>query len=758
MSDAALYRSSAEVLSLAQSQGDDLYALLSPESGFAPRMRQICRDQLADLEESGEGYPDDVEVLRMESNTWDLLQALMPARKTADPPSPTPADLLAANPYTPSATLAQATLASSRTLTELVAVREWLHETAPNPALPEATTGYWKFTKHYIMQNLRRGKLDDDSVPSDLDPDAPQRTCRDLAGDDESHERSLCSTLYSYIRAGRLEDAVEISRHVHQPWRAASIRGSLLFQWRAISTEPGDEDFMEEDDYDDVWHGNKRRRLWKSTCTRAATNPRTTDLERALYASLAPSKETANSLDYNCRTWEDKLWATISILCEERQSQTLDHLGGGFWEGGIAAVENGVDPQAMDDEEYEEKWRKDVQDTLAGLVNAKVKDGPAGGHFFHIAQLSIILERTDSLLDDISTRIRTGVIASDDPEYPSMARFFAHLCLFLQMIDIPVPPLATQIILEAYLQVLESAGQRDLIAMYAGALGDNAVERYALFLTSLGLSADIEERRTALHRARDHGLDMARVAVVTAERTIDQVLTAVPGAEPDADALLLRSIEWTTFLETTYDTALEQANVILRHFLAEGRAHVGEQLLDSLPPELAAINDPEELATEYLHYRQFFSAWALLARVVECAALETPHMSRETRQAWLKDYKGLITQTGESIVKLLTTDWLILDDNTGDRRAHELTRVRQIYIPELILRLHTVLIESRDKIPENVKHALDLVNIVADSRYKLYEDFTERDGRKLEDYLAAVREAVLAGLENGGSDPFRAAA
>lgn len=36
-----------------------------------------------------------------------------------------------------------------------------------------------------------------------------------------------------------------------------------------------------------------------------------------------------------------------------------------------------------------------------------------------------------------------------------MTRFFAHLCLYLKMIDVDVPPLATQIILEAYLQVLE---------------------------------------------------------------------------------------------------------------------------------------------------------------------------------------------------------------------------------------------------------------------------------------------------------------
>ena len=61
--------------------------------------------------------------------------------------------------------------------------------------------------------------------------------------------------------------------------------------------------------------------------------------------------------------------------------------------------------------------------------------------------------------------------------------------------------------------------------MYAGALGDNAVERYAMFLTSLELSGDAKERQHALVRARDHGLDVERVAVVTAERTIEKAFT-----------------------------------------------------------------------------------------------------------------------------------------------------------------------------------------------------------------------------------------
>lgn len=113
-------------------------------------------------------------------------------------------------------------------------------------------------------------------------------------------------------------------------------------------------------------------------------------------------------------------------------------------------------------------------------------------------------------------------------------------------------------------------------------------------------------------------------------------------------------------------------------------------------------------------------------------------------------------------------------------------RIRRIYVPELIIRIHAMLTASRSKIPEsvshlicrpkdhslsdltsstslshtffyhrNLKHALELVNVVADSRYKLYDDFSGEDGRRLGDYLSAVRQAVLCGLEGGGSDPFR---
>lgn len=46
-------------------------------------------------------------------------------------------------------------------------------------------------------------------------------------------------------------------------------------------------------------------------------------------------------------------------------------------------------------------------------------------------------------------------------------------------------------------------------------------------------------------------------------------MTVMQTPPDDPEMLLLRSIEWTTFAPETFETALEQANVILRYFLGE---------------------------------------------------------------------------------------------------------------------------------------------------------------------------------------------
>ncbi|KAF6745641.1 nuclear pore complex protein [Ephemerocybe angulata] len=716
MSDKELFASFAEVLALSQAMKDDLPALLDPETGFAPRMRQLCMEHIQELEEA-HASPKEIEVLRLEEHTWSLLQALLPARKTEFLPKPTAQQLIAINPYT----------------TALVVVREWLQDTAPTPPIPEATTG-----GHNVLQGMRSGNTYRDGLVKELDPDAPNREeGRALASDDASYEKGLLQALYACVRAGRLEDAVDFCRRAHQPWRASSILGSRLFAWPAISTESKDDDAMAEDDAE-FWHGNRRRKLWKKTCIHAALNNTLSDQERLLYAALAPSPLTAMILKSACRTWEDHLWVQISIICEEKESLELSRLSGSFWEGG--------EPEELDQEE----WEAEVIETLDTLQDVAVLEGPKATHAFHFSQLHIILNRTDQLLKAFDGTLSDEEFRKDTFEYAQLTRFFAHLCLFLQLIDIPTPPIETQHILEAYLQVLEQAEQRPLIAMYAGALGDNAVERYALFLVSLELNADVGERRLALTRANEHGLDMYRVAVVTAERTIERAFDLLPEPKgplpsiialpqpPTVDELfLLRSIEWTTFHEETYEVALEQTNVILRYFLGVGRVQAALSLLEMLPSGLADISEPE-------------------TRLLRQGDLP---LSKDERAGWLSQYRNSIDQAHEQVTTLLTTEWLVPNETEvklADRRTRELLRIRQLYIPEIIFRLHFILINSRQWIPENLKRALKLADIVADSRYKLYDDFVKPDGpERLGKYLRAVKEAFVAGLEKGGSDPFR---
>jgi nuclear pore complex protein Nup107 len=150
------------------------------------------------------------------------------------------------------------------------------------------------------------------------------------------------------------------------------------------------------------------------------------DYERVLYAALAPSPQTSVILKSACRTWEDHLWAQISIMCEEKETMETMRLGGSFWEGGLAAVEKGVTAASREEEEKEEEeWEKEVAGTLEGLKNIAVADGsvsfhvypprvddficrPLSDHAFHFSQLQIILNRTNTLLDVFADGLRDG--------------------------------------------------------------------------------------------------------------------------------------------------------------------------------------------------------------------------------------------------------------------------------------------------------------------------------------------------------------
>ena len=63
-------------------------------------------------------------------------------------------------------------------------------------------------------------------------------------------------------------------------------------------------------------------------------------------------------------------------MCEEKASQELAKLGGSFWEGGVEAVELGVQDTPHEQGEVDESdWETEVSATLENLKGVAVLEG-----------------------------------------------------------------------------------------------------------------------------------------------------------------------------------------------------------------------------------------------------------------------------------------------------------------------------------------------------------------------------------------------
>jgi len=95
----------------------------------------------------------------------------------------------------------QAILRVSPLLTELVIVREWLHDTAAQLSIPEATMGYWSFTKHMLVQSRRMSTMPAAEIVDALDLDATSKRGSHLASDDAVSATEKKSRAFSNLYA-----------------------------------------------------------------------------------------------------------------------------------------------------------------------------------------------------------------------------------------------------------------------------------------------------------------------------------------------------------------------------------------------------------------------------------------------------------------------------------------------------------------------------------------------------------------------------
>lgn len=147
-------------------------------------------------------------------------------------------------------------------------------------------------------------------------------------------EMRLAREIWRLVRAGRVEDAEELCRHVGQPWRAAVLGGGRNASDMSATGVKGD-----------------ARRIWR-TAARAIASSSASNIpphERAVCGVLSGVLEPVLSV---AESHEDRVWARLSALVDRAIERSLSGRAGvsALEEHVVDAVEDGlVDENNMED-------------------------------------------------------------------------------------------------------------------------------------------------------------------------------------------------------------------------------------------------------------------------------------------------------------------------------------------------------------------------------------------------------------------------
>ena len=119
-------------------------------------------------------------------------------------------------------------------------------------------------------------------------------------------------------------------------------------------------------------------------------------------------------------------------------------------------------------------------------------------------------------------------------------------------------------------------------------------EAYGAFLQGVDVDEDRESKRRCLASAVDHGLDVQAIVKSAVRRTLNDLDgqgqnpslggTIDWDTVPSLDELArVRILDWLTLDPALFCEALQQANMLIRHFLIHGRPKAAHSVLDVLP-------------------------------------------------------------------------------------------------------------------------------------------------------------------------------
>ncbi|CEP17617.1 hypothetical protein [Parasitella parasitica] len=455
---------------------------------------------------------------------------------------------------------------------------------------------------------------------------------------------------------------------------------------------------------------DRERSAWKKAVVHETTQKSTGKYRKALFNLLAgKSKELYDTTV--CNTWEDVVWAYLN----EKIEAVLD-----------APQTALIDDSILPDEIATIALSKDV-----------------------IMDKNIYLVFID---DKNQNQLEPKIYISDQPkERAEVLRFLSTFILYNREYCGWQENLYSTQLLSAYSNVnAEPNVMRPVvIAAYAAKQSpDQQITIYSNFLQNFG--GDDEECAIVLQLGKEYGLDMPDILQFTYTQIFRKAISLTPAkvsAETPAklnvlleekitadDALFLRAVKWLTYDESMCIQAFQAANMIIRHLLGICKVYLiqdifglfTDAMIEGMTAEAERHAGSQAILTEFELHRCIvdslveYDHWEKLVQNVPTDDGSLDSILKVHK--WQDQVQKETNELSNQMFRVLRENWLS-EESTETAQVSK-AALRQLYIPELLIRYHHILYSTIDIMPSNKKKCKQASQLITENNERVFNDIS----------------------------------
>ncbi|KAI4461724.1 hypothetical protein MML48_5g00010400 [Holotrichia oblita] len=699
---------------------------------------------------------DDESWLEDEQNTWRLIFVLYQDRLSVQ--SQQSEDEQYNQYYGLSEKLCTVSLFKRDSLVrETQLVIDWLECNAAekfedNLHFSDSTVG-WENTLHQLSSKETIVFGSSREIVTDLHPDAPVRQGKPLHDLDIEDDKRLCHRVFIGIRCGKLSDAQKLCVQCGHGWRAAMLDGWKLHHdsSKIPPTENVDstaDEMNVENTNSQKIEGNENRDLWKRMAFKYCEQIWPNKYEKAAIAIYCGYLKNVLPV---CNDWNDYLWAYLKVMIDIRVE---------------SEIRDCVQRKYCDLPDCYWDQRMSLNEIFATLTASNNKDVSVQAHKpEHVIQKHLILDEIPELFKELERYVDENNVSTQ------FLRFAAHLVLFMDQIGRVQNKDTIEKILEVYINRLTNMDDTRLVAFYVSKM--SLAKQVLLYSSYLEKIVDDSDRQEALKYAEKCGLNVDLVTktvvenirnkpIEVGEASLQQKLTS-------DDEYKISAIDWLLFYDHHRPEALTQSNALIFKFLSVGKLDAAQLIFNKIPSDSVdkilvegeVAQNVKQAVKEHLSYKSYldaqeaFNVWfkhfkskPVPPEGISDDAHLTEKVAYQHRMSQFKAeterWKLTISHLAKS-AKTLLYNVLLFPDGGWLTGATEADYLRSTCIPECVLLLSTVLLESK-----LLNECIQLADILASEKYGLYMVY---NNQKLEEIVAKLTECSVTLLEES-KDPW----